>query len=203
MEKLVCILEALLLAAQQPLSIDKIRSVFPDDEIPTTKDVIHALELLAESCKYRSIELKEVGSGYRLQVRATYSQWVERLWEEKPSRYSRSLLETLAIIAYRQPITRAEIESIRGVAVSSSIIKTLQEREWIKIIGYKDVPGKPGLYATTRQFLDYFNLRSIDELPTLHEIQQLEEGAANEILTILSSKQSTPNSVKLETLADN
>lgn len=166
MEKLSCILEAALLAAAQPLSIDKMRNLFTESERPTGQQIHQALQILAENCLNRGIELKEVASGYCFQTKTEYSQWVQRLWEEKPAKYSRAFLETLALIAYRQPVTRAEIEAIRGVAVNTAIIKTLQEREWIKVVGYKDVPGKPGLYATTKQFLDYFNLRSIDELPT-------------------------------------
>lgn len=173
MEKLSCIIEAALLAAGEPLTIERLRNLFAEQERPSGQEINAALQYLAASCQHRGIELKEVSSGYRLQIRAEYSLWVQRLWEEKPPKYSRAFLETLALIAYRQPITRAEIEAIRGVAVNSTIIKTLQEREWIKVVGCKDVPGKPSLYGTTRQFLDYFNLRSIDELPTLMEIQQL------------------------------
>ena len=121
------------------------------------------------------MQLKELASGYSFQVKAEYAPWLSRLWEERPARYSRALLETLALIAYRQPITRGEIEDIRGVSVSSQIMKTLQEREWIRIVGYRDLPGKPGLYATTRQFLDHFNLKSLDELPTLAELTQISE----------------------------
>lgn len=173
MEKLDCVLEAVLLVAAQPLSIDKMRGLFSESERPTGQQIQQALQILAENCLNRGIELREVASGYCFQTKSEYSQWVQRLWEEKPVKYSRAFLETLALIAYRQPITRAEIEAIRGVAVNAAIIKSLQEREWIKVVGYKDVPGKPGLYATTKQFLDYFNLRSMDELPTLAEIQQL------------------------------
>ncbi|MDF2868116.1 MAG: hypothetical protein K0S11_1586 [Gammaproteobacteria bacterium] len=175
MEKLSCILEAALLVAAQPLSIDKMRNLFTESERPTVQQISQALQMLAENCLHRGIELKEVASGYCFQTKSEYSQWVQRLWEEKPAKYSRTLLEILALVAYRQPITRAEIEAIRGVAVNAAIIKTLQEREWIKVIGYKDVPGKPGLYATTKQFLDYFNLRSIDELPTLVEMQSVND----------------------------
>src|SRR5690606_27061094 len=133
-----------------------------------------ALEVLRQSCEGRAFELKEVASGYRLQVREKFAPWVGRLWEERPQRYSRAMLETLALIAYRQPITRGEIEDIRGVAVNSQIVKTLQERDWIRVVGYRDVPGKPAMFATTRAFLDYFNLKSLEELPPLAALRELE-----------------------------
>lgn len=161
MEKLDCVLEAVLLVAAQPLSIDKMRGLFSESERPTGQQIQQALQILAENCLNRGIELREVASGYCFQTKSEYSQWVQRLWEEKPVKYSRAFLETLALIAYRQPITRAEIEAIRGVAVNAAIIKSLQEREWIKVVGYKDVPGKPGLYATTKQFLDYLDRKSV------------------------------------------
>jgi segregation and condensation protein B len=134
-----------------------------------------ALEMLADDSQGRGVELKEVGSGFRYQVRQDVHPWVSRMWSEKPSRYSRALLETLALIAYRQPITRPEIEQIRGVVVSSNIVKTLEEREWVRVVGHRDVPGKPALYGTTRGFLDYFNLKSLDELPPLSEIRDMED----------------------------
>jgi segregation and condensation protein B len=135
----------------------------------------HVLVMLAGACEGRGFELKKVASGYRLQVRQEFAPWIRRLFEEKPQRYSRALLETLALIAYRQPITRGEIEEIRGVTVSSNIIRTLSEREWVRVVGHRDVPGRPAMYATTRQFLDYFNLTGLDELPPLSEIRDLEE----------------------------
>ncbi|CAN0603579.1 unnamed protein product [Ectocarpus sp. 12 AP-2014] len=135
----------------------------------------HVLVLLESACEGRGFELKKVASGYRLQVREEYAPWVSRMFEEKPQRYSRALLETLALIAYRQPITRGEIEDIRGVTVSSNIIRTLLEREWVKVVGHRDVPGRPAMYATTRQFLDYFNLSGLDQLPPLSEVRDLEE----------------------------
>ena len=144
------------------------------DNVPSREAILDALTSIQESCEERGFELKEVSSGWRFQVRADMARWVNRLWEEKPQRYSRALLETLSIIAYRQPLTRGDIEDIRGVAVSSHIIKTLTEREWIKVVGHRDVPGRPALFATTRQFLDYFNLKSLDELPSLRELADID-----------------------------
>ncbi len=168
------ILEAALLSAGQPLSLDKLGSLFDEHWQPTKTEIGEALDALVEDYRGRGIELVEVASGYRFQARSETGPWVSRLWEERPPRYSRALLETLALIAYRQPITRAEIEEVRGVAVSSNIIKTLAEREWIRVIGHRDVPGRPALYATTKEFLDYFNLKGLDELPSLMEIRDLE-----------------------------
>lgn len=173
--ELAKLLEALLLAHNQPLTIERIVALFEEDEKLTTNQIKAALTVLAESCQGRTYELKEVASGYRLQVHSSFSPWVSRLWEEKPQRYSRALLETLALVAYRQPVTRGEIEDIRGVAVNSQIIKTLQERDWIRVVGYKDVPGKPAMLATTKAFLDYFNLKSLEELPTLSSIKPVQE----------------------------
>lgn len=167
------ILEASLLAANQPLSMVQISALFNDTERPASNEIHQALELLAEDCENRGIELVEVASGWRLQIRQTMHLWISRMWTEKPQRYSRALLETLSLIAYRQPITRGEIEDVRGVSVSSSIIRTMQERDWIRVIGHRDVPGKPALLGTTRAFLDYFNLKSLDELPNLAEIQEM------------------------------
>jgi len=169
------IVEAALLAAGRPLTVDQLRELFAEHERPARQVIEHVLMLLDEACIGRGFELKKVASGYRFQVRQDVAPWVGRLFEEKPQRYSRALLETLALIAYRQPITRGEIEDIRGVTVSSNIIRTLQEREWVRVVGHKDVPGRPAMYATTRQFLDYFNLTSLDELPPLAEIRDLEE----------------------------
>ncbi len=168
------ILEAALLAAGRPLSVDHCLSLFMDNEQPGRDEIRAAIDALAEDYKERAIELKQVASGYRIQVREDYSEWVSRLWSERPSRYSRALLETIALMAYRQPITRGEIEDIRGVSVSTNIIKTLQEREWIKVVGHRDVPGKPAMYGTTKEFLDYFNLKSLDELPTLAELRDID-----------------------------
>ncbi len=168
------IVEALLLAADQPLSLDRLLAVFPEYERPDKKAVRAALEALRERYAGRVAELLEVASGWRLQVRAPFAAYIAQLWEEKPPRYSRALLETLALIAYRQPITRGEVEEIRGVMLSPNIIKTLLEREWIKVLGVREVPGRPELLGTTRQFLDDFNLKSLDSLPTLPEIRDLD-----------------------------
>lgn len=168
------IIEAALLAAGEPLDINRIATLFEDAERPSATEVHKALEELGEECGNRGIELVQVASGFRLQVKTSLQEWVSRIWTERPQRYSRALLETLALIAYRQPITRGEIETVRGVSLSSNIIRTLQEREWIRVVGHRDVPGKPALFGTTRQFLDHFNLKSLDELPTLSEIRDLE-----------------------------
>ena len=170
------IVEAALLATAKPVSIKQLEDMFEasEGEKPQRAQISQALSLLEEDYRERGVELKEVSSGYRIQVRQDYEPWVGRMWEEKPPRYSRALLETLAIIAYRQPITRSEIEEIRGVSVSTSITKTLQEREWVRIVGHRDVPGKPALFGTTKEFLDYFNLRHLDELPTLAELKDLD-----------------------------
>jgi segregation and condensation protein B len=168
-------IEAILLAAAQPLSLAQLAALFTEEESVDNEQLLTALQALAGDCAERGIELKEVASGYRYQIREDVHHWVTRLWTERPTKYSRALLETLALIAYRQPITRAEIEQIRGVAVSSSIVKTLEEREWIRVVGYRDVPGRPALFGTSRVFLDYFNLRSLDELPPLAAIRDLDE----------------------------
>jgi segregation and condensation protein B len=174
-EQLKAIIEAALLAASQPLSVAQLSELFIEDDQVDRAQIAMALEMLADDSQGRGVELKEVGSGFRYQVRQDVHPWVSRMWSEKPSRYSRALLETLALIAYRQPITRPEIEQIRGVVVSSNIIKTLEEREWIRVVGHRDVPGKPALFGTTRSFLDYFNLKSLDELPPLSEIRDMED----------------------------
>lgn len=171
---LVQIIEAALLAAGRPLTVAQLGELFEEHEKPTTDALREALETVAGNCEGRGFELKQVASGYRFQVRESLSQWIGRLWHERPQKYSRALLETLSLIAYRQPITRGEIEEIRGVAVSSNIIKTLLEREWVRVVGHRDVPGRPAMYATTRGFLDYFNLRHLDQLPALAEIRDLE-----------------------------
>jgi segregation and condensation protein B len=167
------VLEALLLASGEPLSLATIASVFSDEEQPGNSRIGQALQELGADYEERGLELKEVASGFRLQVRQEVSPWVTRLREERPQRYSRALLETLALIAYRQPITRGDIEEVRGVSVRTNIIRTLQEREWIRVIGHRDVPGKPALFGTTKVFLDYFNLMSLDDLPSLAEIMDM------------------------------
>jgi|SRR5690554_1857322 len=171
--KLKKIIEGLLLAAAKPLSLEQIAAIFDDDERPTMPVIEDALQAIAADCAERGFELAKVASGYRFQVRQELGEWVGRLWDEKPQRYSRALLETIAIIAYRQPITRGDIEKIRGVAVSTSITRTLLDREWVRVVGHRDVPGRPAMYATTRQFLDYFSLESLDQLPGLAEIRDL------------------------------
>lgn len=167
------IVEAVLFASDKPMTLKQLQEVFPELEQPESDDLATALAELIKDYSSHAVELKQVASGYRFQVREQMSPWVSRLFEEKPARYSRALLETLAIIAYRQPVTRGEIEDIRGVVVSSTIIRTLLEREWVKVVAHKEVPGRPALYATTKQFLDYFNLTSLAQLPTLQEIQDL------------------------------
>lgn len=167
------ILEALLLASGEPLDVSTMAAVFSDEERPAANEIGKALEQLAEDYLDRGLELKEVANGFRLHVKQEVSPWVSRLWEERPQRYSRALLETIALIAYRQPITRGDIEEVRGVSVRSNIIRTLQEREWIRVVGHRDVPGKPALFGTTKVFLDYFNIKSLDDLPSLAEIRDM------------------------------
>jgi len=177
-EKLKNILEAAMLAAQRPLSVDDMTGLFEGSEwAPERKAIREALATLTEDWQERGIELVEVSSGFRFQVRKEYSGWLGSLWSERPPRYTRALLETLALIAYRQPITRGEIEDVRGVSVSPSIIKTLTDREWVRVLGHRDVPGRPELFGTTRQFLESFNLKSLDQLPPLSEIKDIDNVA--------------------------
>jgi segregation and condensation protein B len=172
--ELKALIEATLLAAGRPVTSDQLLELFDERERPTSEQLRAALDLLAADYESRGIELIEVASGWRVQVRARCADVVSRLWQERPSRYSRALLETLALIAYRQPITRSEIEEIRGVSISSTIMRTLQERNWIRVVGHREVPGHPELLGTTRDFLDYFGLRSLDQLPTLAELRDVE-----------------------------
>lgn len=169
------ILEAALLAAGQPLTIAQLSELFDEDGRPTHTELAQALEALAADCAGRGVELVEVASGFRFQVRANVHAYVARLWTERQSKYSRALLETLALIAYRQPITRAEIEAVRGVAVNPNIVRTLMERNWVRVVGHRDVPGHPELLGTTKEFLDYFGLRSLDQLPSLAELRAMSE----------------------------
>jgi segregation and condensation protein B len=169
------IFEAALLGAGQPLTLAQLAALFDETEAPTHEEIARALEELRDDSADRGVELVEVASGFRYQVREDVHPFVSRLWTERQTRYSRALLETLALIAYRQPITRGEIEQIRGVGVASSIIKTLEEREWVRVVGYRDLPGKPALLGTTKAFLDYFNLKSLDQLPPLSEIREIED----------------------------
>lgn len=174
-ERLKQILEAALLAAGRPLSLNDLEAMFADEAEAPGRDAIRAaLAELADDWEPRCLALQQVASGWRAQVRSEFEPWLARLWEEKPPRYSRALLETLAVIAYRQPITRPEIEDIRGVSISTQIMRTLEEREWVRVVGHRDTPGRPAMYGTTRQFLDYFNLRSLDQLPPISEVRDLE-----------------------------
>ncbi len=168
------IIEAALLAAGRPLNIDELMALFSDAERPDRVQVRKALDKLQSEFEERGVTLKEVASGFRIQVKPELANWIERLWVERPVRYSRALLETLSLIAYRQPITRGEIESVRGVGVSPHIMRTLLERGWIRLVGHRDVPGHPELFGTTKEFLDYFSLKSLDELPTLAAIKDIE-----------------------------
>lgn len=171
--KLKNIVEAALLAAGRPLKTDELIAMFDVAERPDRARICEALDALQTEFCGRGIALKEVASGFRIQVKPEFATWVARLWEDRPARYSRAFLETLSLIAYRQPVTRGEIESVRGVAVNTQIMRTLQERGWIRIVGHRDVPGHPAMFGTTREFLDYFNLKSLDELPTLAALRDL------------------------------
>ena len=169
------IIEAALFAAGEPLGVERLCSLFDEGQGPDKGELKAIIEQLRAECEDRGIELQEVAGGYRFQTRKEVAPWVGRLWREKPARYSRAMLETLALIAYRQPATRAEIEDVRGVAVSTNITRTLIERGWVRVAGHRDVPGRPTLYATTREFLDYFNLTSLDELPKLADIRDIDK----------------------------
>ncbi len=169
------IVEAALLAAGEPLTVARLEKLFPEKDNVQATQIRKALLELKEDCAARSVELLEVASGFRFQVKAEFAPWIQQLWEERPTRYSRALLETLALITYRQPITRGEIEDVRGVGVSSSIIKTLLEREWVRVVGHRDVPGRPALYGSTKGFLDHFGLKSLDELPSLAELRDMDQ----------------------------
>lgn len=186
LKKLKQIIEAALMASGEVLSIESLQLLFDDYDKPKSPAIKKALESLMEDFSDRGIELVEVASGYRLQVRKEVAPWVTRLWDEKPQRYSRALLETMSLIAYRQPITRGDIEDVRGVAVSSQIIRTLLDREWVRVVGHRDVPGRPAMYATTKEFLDYFSLKSLDELPSLDEIREMDD--ANQNLDLINAE---------------
>ncbi|MCC7258991.1 MAG: SMC-Scp complex subunit ScpB [Gammaproteobacteria bacterium] len=177
------VVEAALLAAGRPLNVDQLRGLFGDDHPPERQEIRQAVEELEADYAGRGIAIGEVASGFRIQVRDTMTPWLARLWEERAPRYSRALMETLAIVAYRQPVTRGDVEQIRGVAVTTNIMRTLLERGWIKVVGYRDVPGKPAMYGTTREFLDYFSLKQLDELPPLAEIRDLDRLGAQLDLT--------------------
>lgn len=200
-EQIKSVVEAVLLASGKPLTLEQLLGVFADGEKPERDQLRQAVAALQEDYDARGVELVQVASGYRIQVRQAMEPWVSRLTEEKPARYSRALLETLALIAYRQPITRGEIEDIRGVSVSSSIVKTLQEREWVRIVGHRDVPGRPAMYGTTRQFLDYFNLKGLDDLPTLMELRDIDTINAELELALPGEGSETPEE-QAETVSD-
>lgn len=173
--KVKMVVEGLLLASGRPLTIANIANVFEEKERPDSKELRSIMDVISEECDDRGFELKEVASGYRFQVKQELSEWIGKLWEEKPPRYTRALLEILSLIAYKQPITRGDIEEVRGVSVSPNIIRTLIDREWVRVVGHRDVPGRPAMFATTKQFLDYFNLKSLQDLPPLSEIKELEK----------------------------
>jgi segregation and condensation protein B len=177
-EKMQSIIEAALMVAGYPLTVSSLQNLFREEERPSHTDIKAILTAIHERYQHSGIALQEVASGYRLQAKAELSPWLSKLWEERAPRYSRAFLETLAIITYKQPITRAEIEEIRGVTVSSHIVKTLLEREWIRVIGYREVPGKPAIYGTTKEFLDHFNLKSLTDLPILAEFKNLKDQEA-------------------------
>ena len=195
------IIEGAILASESPLTIDNLESLFIV-ESPTRSEIRDAIAEIEADCESRGFELKKVATGYRFQLKEKYSEWVSRLWEERAPRYTRALLETLALIAYKQPITRGDIEEIRGVAVSTNIIRTLLEREWVRVVGHRDVPGRPAMYATTKHFLDYFNVASLEELPTLQEIKDIaaEEAslAIEEPLIEMTSIELEPEDLELE-----
>ena len=172
--KISQVIEAVLLSASRPIDVQEMKRVFPEDEKPTREEIQQELQEIEEQCKDRGVELKKVSSGYRLQVRQSLSSYVAKLWEERPQRFSKATLETLALIAYRQPITRGEIEEIRGVTIGTQLMRGLMERGWVKIVGQRDVPGRPSLYSTTKEFLDYFGLQHLRELPELPELPDLQ-----------------------------
>ncbi|MAH72910.1 MAG: SMC-Scp complex subunit ScpB [Cellvibrionales bacterium TMED49] len=181
------IIEGALLLSPTPLAIKDLEQLFSDSERPQRDQILVTIEDIQLDCRDRGYELVEVASGFRFQIREQLAGWMHRLWKEKPKRYSKAMLETLALIAYRQPLTRGDIELVRGVAVSSDMIRTLQEREWIKIVGHRNVPGKPALYATTKQFLNYFNLSDLGQLPKLTVITNIEADGDHSSLGVLES----------------
>jgi segregation and condensation protein B len=185
------IVEALLFASKRPMTAKQVQQAFPELEQPDLEEIQKAIDAIINDYRKRPVELKQVASGYRFQVKADLARWVSRLFEEKPPKYSRALLETLAIIAYRQPVTRGDIEDIRGVSVSSGIIQTLLEREWVRVVGHKEVPGRPALLGTTKQFLDYFNIQTLTELPTLQDLPTLDLSIENNQLQVSSEHQET------------
>ncbi|MBL4647377.1 MAG: SMC-Scp complex subunit ScpB [Gammaproteobacteria bacterium] len=195
--KLKPMLEAILMVADAPMTTQKLAQLFSETEQPSIQAISEALQTLQEECETRGVELKKVANGYRYQAKQEFAPWISKLWEERPARYSRAFLETLVLIAYRQPVTRAEIEEVRGVTVSSHIVRSLLEREWIKVVGHRDVPGKPALLGTTKQFLDYFNLDSLQGLPTLQAIQDLDV-AGSELAVQMELLEQEENAVAQE-----
>ena len=200
-EELKPVVEGLIFAADEPMSIKDLFAIFNEQASIEQVQIKEVLDELKEDYSGRGLELKEVGSGFRFQVREKHAEWVAKLWQERPAKYSRASLETLALIAYRQPITRAEIEDVRGVSVSTNIIKALLEREWVRVVGHRDVPGKPALYSTTKEFLDYFNLKSLDELPSLSELKDID--AINEQLDLNESTEAEKVATDESTTEDN
>ena len=191
------IVEAAILVADDPISINRIISMFPDGTAPERKDILQALDELSVDCENRGVEIKKVGSGYRFQSKERYAEFLRKLYEMKPPRYSRAVMETLSIIAYRQPVTRGDIEDVRGVSVSTEIMRTLLNRQWVREVGYKDVPGRPALFATTKEFLAYFNLKSIRDMPVLQQKRELEEIAKDNQITLpLEQPDSDPGAVE-------
>ncbi len=191
------IVEAILFAADKPMTTKQVQGIYPELERPELPEIQAAIDSIIEDYVPRPVGLQHLASGYRFQVREGFSYWISRLFEEKSPRYSRALLETMSIIAYRQPVTRGDIEDIRGVSVSSNIIRTLLEREWIRIIAHKEVPGRPALYGTTKQFLDYFNLTSLDQLPLLEEIKDFDFSSESaDKLQKTERKSSTENPIE-------
>lgn len=196
------VVEAALLAAGKSLTINDLSQLFEESNRPTPNGIRAVLEALQTEFESRPVEIKETGAGFRVQVRREYAPAVARLWPERPQKYSRALLETLALIAYRQPITRAEIESVRGVTVNPNITKTLLERQWIRVVGHRDLPGRPELLGTTREFLEYFGLRSLDELPPLSELRMLEGLDPQLELAELPGRHPGPLVAQIDTGAD-
>ena len=195
--------EAALLAAGRPLSLDQIRGLFDDRSVPDKREIRRAIAALSEDCEARGLTVAEVASGFRIQVKAAMAERLSRLWEQRPPRYSRALFETLALVAYRQPITRGEIEEIRGVSVSSNIVRTLMERDWVRIVGHRDVPGRPAMFGTTRGFLDYFGLKKLDDLPPLAELADWESLRVQLPLPDVASAADTDAPIAAESSAAN
>ena len=195
--------EAALLAAGRPLSLDQIRGLFDDRSVPDKREIRRAIAALTEDCEARGLTVAEVASGFRIQVKAAMAERLSRLWEQRPPRYSRALFETLALVAYRQPITRGEIEEIRGVSVSSNIVRTLIERDWVRIVGHRDVPGRPAMFGTTRGFLDYFGLKKLDDLPPLAELADWESLRVQLPLPDVASAADTDEPIDAESSAAN